>query len=281
MLLPPPTRPQSYLELVSRSLNLSRHAFLRCIGLSLLLSLVAFFPRLLCLAVGRNVYMVALPQHPIQILYGVVIYLCTLWFLGAVFWRIYCVAIGKKESYVDDFRTAMKKIAYLVGAGLMLLALGIFMLILIYQFHLLTNYNDLLQQSIPKILGMTLLIFIEALLPFYLSILFILYFPLIVIENDRIFRAFKESAILVYGNVLRTFFFLVTPWIGYVLIIAFLRNSLNFNIHLYFTPLDPVPDILPTLLQILIFSVFVIWGASAFLVQLWDLELRKSRSKAL
>jgi len=279
MLLASPSRPETYFELLGRSLNLYWHALGRTILLSLLLSIVVFSPRLICLAVGQNVFLTMSFHDFYQLLYIFTFYFCVLWFLAAAFWRVYCVAQNKKETYISDLKQALKKILYIVGAAIIIFFVLALAAVVALNLHaLLRHYQLLNQHNIPASFLTAVILFVQALVPLYMTFIFYFYFPLIVIENDKIFTALKQSVILVWGNMWRTLSLQVTPWVVYLLVIMLLRNFLKLDLHVYFFAINKTPSFFATALNLVLLSFFIVWSISVVLVQLWDLELRKKYS---
>lgn len=278
MLFAPATCPQTYIQLLARSFNLYIHAFKRTFIFSLLFAVVIFTPRLMSIFLNQpiqSILNISL-SHPYQLLL-IVIYLASLWFFAAIYWRIHCVAINRHESFVEDFKTAAKKILYLVGAAFIIFLITYLLTWMIILCHWVLIYFSVPQQkTIASSTMIFLTLFIPSFIAFYVATLFIFYFPLIVLENDRIFMALKQSLILVWGNVWRTFSCQITPWIFFLVALIIVKMIFKISVYVYFISFDQMPSLSVVILQLIMLAIFVPWSISAMIVQLQDLELRKT-----
>lgn len=275
MLLTPAIRPESHVELLMRSFNLYCHAFRRTIVLALLLSGVVFIPRFLGISEAQQIILLLSSDYSFQLLLAG-IYLATIWFFGAIYWRVYCVAIQREETYLEDFKAVGKKLLYLIGAGLIIAVIGYAEVWLVYGFHQTLQYFGLLYHKSASSQVFTFVaLLLQALFVIYVSTLFIFYFPLIVIENERIILALKQSMQLVWGRVWKTLSFQLIPSLIYLIVIILIKIIFKVNIHIYFFTLSPPPTVLALVLHALLFAAFIPWSVAAMIVQLRDFELRE------
>ncbi len=276
MVLAPATRPESYFELVYRSFNLYKNSLKRTFWLALVFSLIIFIPRLIAIQLGFAMNLLDFSRfNPYQWLF-ILIYLLSIWLFAAIYWRMRCVALNKHETFIDDLKKGAKKVFYLLGAALLVLALAYLLAAFILLCRQLALYFGLLNRAdLLSDLIFCAVLLAPVIMAFYVTMLFVFYFPLIVIENDRIFFALKQSASLVVGHVWRTFSLQMTPWICYFITILVIKLFFQLSFHLYFFPLDEIPSYPAVGLQLLLLALFIPWSVAAMIVQLRDLELRK------
>ena len=98
--------------------------------------------------------------------------------------------------------------------------------------------------------------------------------PLIAIENKGIVAALERSMRLAWNHWLRIFLMQMTPWFCYLIFLSILKFIFRINVHIYFTN-TLVHPLWTSVLQMIIFALFIPWVAAILLVQLKDLELRK------
>jgi membrane-anchored glycerophosphoryl diester phosphodiesterase (GDPDase) len=122
--------------------------------------------------------------------------------------------------------------------------------------------------TIALLIGMLVLLF-------YISTLFIFSMPLIAIENKGIFKSLQQSAALTWNHWWRTFSLQVTPFIVCIIVAAIIQIITKIPINFDFT-IDQSLLISSSILRIVLYTVFVPWFACTLLLQLKDLELRKS-----
>lgn len=270
--------PETYSELLARSLRLYRQVLPRTFLFALLVAIILFIPRLICVAVGKNVFLIP-GQFNSQLLLYLTIYVSTLWFLAAILWCINCIQTHKHKNFVDDVRMAGKRILYVIGAGILLSLVGVvtgfcaYILHCLFWFLNLYSYNNYLTDTL-----VFLVLLAQVGVSVYISTLFYFYFPLIVIEKEGIILALNQSALLVWGRIWKTICLQVTPWFCYLITLIVIKMVFKVNIVIYFMPVDPVSNFYPTVLHILIFAFFIPWGCALMLTQLGDLELRKEKT---
>jgi hypothetical protein len=120
-----------------------------------------------------------------------------------------------------------------------------------------------------------ILFILPTILIVYIIFAFYFYLALILTENQRIISSLKRSAYLVWGNWWRVANLQLTPWLINLLCLLLIKKYLPVNIHLYFVSGAEPSTFLSTLLNIIIFAIFIPWFGATLLVQLRDLELRK------
>lgn len=275
MPIKPSTRPETYSQLVARSLRLYWSVLPRTFFLAFLVATIIFIPRLICVAIGQNVFLAASHVNQILVLY-LAMYVSTLWFLAATIWCINCIERNKHKSFIVDIEMAGKRILYVLGAALCIfvvcLVIGLVTGFLNYLFWHLHFY------SYDKYLT-AILLFLVLLLQVGFTVtvgtLAYFYFPLIVIEHDGVVTALKQSVVLVRKKIWITLCLQLTPWLAYLLLLIALKMVFQLNINIYFMPLNPVANFYAALLHMIILALFIPWSCSMMLVQLRDLELRK------
>ncbi len=273
MAIAPSTTPELIGQQLIRSLKLYRTVFLRVVFLALMLSIIAFIPRLMILAIGKNIF-ATLPLFSPHKLWFVVIDLACLTFFTAILWRVRCILRGEHESLLSDFEIAIKKLPFILVAVIVQMLLFLLINFTIYGFYsYLGVYHLFLTTSPIEILIIILPFMLQMLISFFIFFLFFFYLPLILIENDSAIAALKQSAHLVWKHWWQTFWVQITPWVCYLLFLLILKFVAHINVHIYF--FQPVqPTIIEVGVHILVFALFIPWAATTLLTQLHDLELR-------
>lgn len=279
-----PSYPERYSVLLYRSLILYIRSFSKSIIFSLLMAVIVFIPRLISDILGHDI-LLGVPEKNYQYLWQVLIDVIALTFSIAIYWHMRCVIVNVNEPLAEDARRGIKKIASVfIGSliqGLILIAVALVvygLLFLLYQQHMLGGVNT--QLSITRTLFLFTIFVGQFFLILYVATLFIFLVPIIVIENQGILHALEKSASLVWNHWWRTFSLQVTPWICYLLVMIIIKYVLGINIHIYF--MDRTEHLIWTsLLQIVLFTLFIPWVAAVVIVQLRDLELRKEIHKKL
>lgn len=275
----PAMRPESYSELVSRSWKLYWEVLPSTILLAFFVSVIIFIPRLICVAVGQNVFLGVARAGEVSVLY-IAMYISILWFLAAVIWCINCIERNQHQNFIVDIKMAGRRILYVLGAAFCIFVIGALVGLTIYLLHRmfwllnLYSYGGYVTLSL-----LTFLMFLQVSISLSIILLFYFYFPLIVIERDTILPALKQSAHLVWKKMGMTLRAQATPWLLYLTTLIIIKVVFHVDIHLYFMPVNPVANFYPTLLHIVILALFIPWGCSMMLVQLRDLELRKVIAK--
>lgn len=275
MPIAPATRPETYAELLARSFRLYCQVLRNTFIFGLLVAVILFIPRLICVAIGKNVFLTAVTTS--QLLLFIAMYTSALWFLAAILWCVNCIERNKHENFIIDVEMAGKRILYVLGAAILLSFIGIFSGIASYIVYSIFEYLNL--YSYDRYLTdflFFLVLFTQAGISVFIAIIFYFYFPLIVVENDGILLALKQSARLVWKNIGATCCLQATPWLAYLITLIIIKIVFKVNIHIYFMPIDPVSTFYPTVMHIIILALFIPWSSSMTLVQLRDLELRKA-----
>lgn len=266
-------QPESNWMLLTRSINLYRMTFTRVIGLAFLLSFVVFIPRILSQILGHPLLVDQAIKDP-RYLWFILVDIAGMLLFIAIFWRVYAVIHRRHETYKEDFQLALKRVFFAVIATFLQNLLILILTILIVGLFFWLNRTNLLFTLTPTGIIFTLVLFVgQFLLVLYGYTLFIFMVPVIALENKGIFSSIKRSVLLVWNHWWRTFSLQVLPWMTYVFVLIILRYVLQINFNIYFLSSSGV--IWATLLQLVLFALFVPWVATVMLVQLHDLELRK------
>jgi hypothetical protein len=271
------THPESTFQLLGRSWSLYCHTFWKVFFLSLVLSTIAFIPRIIALLAGRDV-MAELPWLSPHQLWVFLIYIIDLTIFVAILWRLQCVTTDAHESLNQDIRVAVRKVPLILVA-----ALTQFLMFLVVSLTAIgINYYSAQHHTIENanILGIFLLglpAVFQMIFSIYIFYLFYFYLPIILTENQGAFAALSRSAKLVWGKWWKAFWPITLPWIAYFcVLIAFVK--FGFSMHIYFFKVNNLTPA-GTLLHILTFAVFIPWFAATALVVLRDLELRQKPQK--
>src|SRR5690348_14714093 len=107
----PSTRPESYSELVARSLKLYWQV------------LPSTFVLALLVAIGQNVFLGTKQPNEILAMY-LAMYISVLWFMAAIIWCINCIERNKHKNFIIDIEMAGKRILYVLGAAVCLFIIG-------------------------------------------------------------------------------------------------------------------------------------------------------------
>lgn len=270
-----PTTPESYWQLLRRSLRLYRAGVRKVMLLALLMSLTAFIPRILSYAIGEDV-LNTVPLFSWSQLWMGIINIVSFFFFIGIIWHMHCVIINKNEPLKEDFSVGLKKIISVFIAatleGMIVLAM-VAIIVLSQQLIALEHSSESLRHS-DWLWFFCLLFMGEFLLLIYVATLFIFIVPLIAIENKSILVSLRRSMSLVWNHWWRVLSLQMTPWLCYAILLSFLRYLLKIDVHIYFVDASR-HTIVITAIQIIIFAMFIPWFASTLLVQLKDLELRK------
>lgn len=274
------TQPESYKQIIYRSLRLYCASFFKVILLSLLLSCVVFIPRILSYATEQDILTNTSLFH-INRLWLLLVDLAALTIFIGMLWRIHCVIIARHERFVEDFLMGLKKVIYAALAAfiqnILILAVG-FIIIAIQV--LLHHYHLLFIDTLFGTLFTVLVFFLQVAFLLYFATLFIFFLPLIAIENKGIFSAIKRSTSLVWNHWWRVFSTQITPWIYYLILLFIIKYVFHTNIHIYFLE-QGKHTLWASLIHLILFALFTPWVASIMLVQLNDLELRHKRNNSL
>jgi hypothetical protein len=271
-----PSHPETYSQLIKRSIHLYRASFSKVILLSFLLALVVFVPRFLSLLIGQDIFLNLPPLSPHRFWLAAINIVGLLFFI-AILWHTHCVVRGIHEPLIEDVGKGVKKIILVLFATLLQSLIVYAVAAIIYGLQLLLfQYHLLFGKNLVSIL-LTCFVFMgQFVLILYISTLFLFLVPLIAIENHGILKSLERSVLLVWNHWWRTFSVQFTPWICYLLFLFFIKYILHINIHIYFLE-HGVHPLWTTLLNMIIFALFIPWVAAILLVQLKDLELRKKR----
>lgn len=269
-----PSQPETYRQLIRRSILLYRLSFKKVFLFALLLSLTVFIPRLVSNAVGHPIFNDLTAFNP-KNLWIMAINLVGLIFFIAIIWHMHCVIVGQHEPMVQDVEMGLKKIFYVFVAGIIqsLILFGVILVAYGFQW-LIPTIHPYLGQDIFSVLFLTLIFFSQLFLILYVAVLFIFVVPIIAIENKGIISALERSVLLGWNHSLRIFLLQMVPWCSLVLFFVLLKLILGVDVHIYFYD-QAMHPFWVTILQWFIFALFIPWDAAMLLVQLKDLELRK------
>jgi hypothetical protein len=269
----PASQPENTMQLLDRSLNLYKSAFHKIFLVALVLSVVAFTPRIMALIYGTDLLKFDLVYH--QLAQFLVEILSTIFFT-AMLWDMRCVMANDKENLFLDFKTSLRKIPLLIGASIVESLIFFSTAITLFAIYALslhfTHYN--LPTTGLGIFLFILPILCQIIFNAFIFVLLVLYLPIIVTENKGIFSALLSSAKLVWHNIWRVIKLQLSPWIIYSAWLIIFKIVFGLKIHIYFFPLNNLTWS-ATIVHMLIFAFFVPWSAATLLVQLYDLELRK------
>lgn len=269
-----PTRTLTYTQIMANSFKLYQSSFSKVIWLSFILALITFTPRFIVLFTGQDIFRAA-SWLSFNKLFLILINIIGLMFFIGILWRMHCVTIGEKETLKDDLKMGTRRVIAVFFAGLLqtLLAFGVMMLVFLMQLMLFKyNFNE-----INNTFGMivTILVyFAEFLLIVYCVTLFIFMLPIIAVENQGIMRALEKSVQLVWDHWWKVFSVQMTPWICYLLALSLLRYLLHIDLHIYLIARG-VHTPVASIINLILFTLFIPWLSAILLVQLSDLEYRK------
>jgi len=268
-----PSQPESYTQLIKRSLKLYRQSFKHVLLFSFLMAVVVFIPRFLSYLIGQDLFLNLKPLD-FHRLWLFIINVAGLIFFISLLWRMHGVICQAHEPLTEDLSLGIKRVFYVVVAAILqsALAFGTTIIILgllpiIHHYLLPTTHFS------TMILIMAIFVF-EFFLIIYIYTLFAFLTPLIAIEKKGILSALQRSAYLVWNHWWRTFSVQVTPWFSYLLLLFLLKYAFKIDVHIYFIE-SSHHHILGTLINMILFIVYIPWVAALLLVQLKDLELRK------
>ena len=273
-----PSQPLSYGEIIKRSLRLYYLSFFKVFLLALILSIIIFIPRLIADMTGHDLFS-NLPPFSLHRLWLILINLTGLAFFVAIIWHIYCVARQVHEPFIEDIVVGIKKCIYILIAAIIQNAIIFAVIAVIFGLQiLLYQYHWLFSSSILSVIFTSLVFIGEFILLLYMTILFLFFTPLIAIENKGIFIAIEKSVLLAWNHWWRVFSLQVTPWICYLILLIIIKYGLRIDIHIYLGEQTQHP-LWTSILNIIIFALFIPWVATLLLLQLKDLELRRELAR--
>lgn len=274
-----PSQPSDYKTLIKLSINLYKISFLKVILLSLLLSLIVFIPRLLFITIGEDFFI----HHPFSpnIIWLILIDLAALILFIAIVWHMHCVTLSLREPLIIDFFVGIQKVFQVFIASMIQTAIIFAAISINYWIQLLFFQQQFLFSAHFIVIFLTSIFFImQYILILYILTLFIFVLPIIATENKSILVSIKKSISLVWNHWWRVISLQAIPWLFYILLLVILNRLLGIGIHLYFTHSDS-QTIFTTILNIILFAIYIPWVAALLLVQLNDLELRKNIAQKL
>ena len=269
-----PKQPETYLQLLRRSIVLYRLSFRKIVPFAFLLSLTVFIPRLIAYTTGQDIFLTMTffsPHH----LWLMAINLTGLFLFIAIIWHMHCVIVNQHEPMIQDIQIALKKIFYVFIASILQALILVAVIAIAYGMQLLVPFiYASIGKSMFGLLTLICIFFAESFIILYAATLFIFIVPLIAIENKGIISALERSILLVWNHWLRTIVMQMTPWVCFILLLSIMKFILRLDIHIYFSNQVSHP-LWVTLLQLVVFALFIPWVAAVLMVQLKDLELRK------
>jgi hypothetical protein len=266
-------QPESYRQIIKRSIVLYRASFSKIILFSCLLSIMIFTPRFITILTGHN-YFFNMPLLSFARLWIAIIDFVSLTLFIAILWHMHCIVYQIMEPLVEDITVGLRKVVLLFIAMLIQGVIFLMALSLVFGLHLILSQFQ--AWLIGNMLGMFLiavLIIGECFVLIYVSSLFLFLAPIIATENKGILIAIKRSVLLVWNHWWRVISVQFTPWIGYLLLLMVIKYVFHINIHLYLiSPTETTFGI--SFMQLILFALLIPWVAALFIIQLRDLELR-------
>lgn len=269
-----PYQPESYRQLVRRSLALYRICLLKTIKFALCFAFIIFIPRFIDALSGQESI---IPGHLFNTYHLLLILIdfIALPFFIAIIWHMHCESKRLHETAREDMQVGLKKVGQVFLA---MIIQTLFILCFILAFlgfqHLVINYYLLFTQNLFTTSLLSAFFIIQFFAVLYLQTLFVFLLPLIVIEKNDIITAIKNNIVLVWNHWWRVFSLQATPWVTYILILILIKWALGINIHVFLLS-DQPHSLGPTILNTIILAFWTPWVAATMLVQLRDLELRK------
>ncbi len=270
----PAVVPETIGQQFIRSLVLYFKALIHVFLFALVLSIIAFTPRITATLTGYDAFFDPSPFEPEKLIF-LLIDIGSLILFTAMLWRIKCLIVKRHETVLEDFKTALKKTPFILVAVIIQALVFVLVNSMSLGLYLLAGENTSLPALSYWIIGSTFILQFVAIT--YIYFLFYFYLALILTEDKNAFTALKKSAVLVWGNWWRTCIVQILPWICYFIVLVIIRQTFKINTYIYFFEPPPAnPTFYSVLLQILLFAFFLPWPAATMLVQLRDLELRKN-----
>jgi hypothetical protein len=272
------TQPENYRKLIKRNLDLYKRGFKHVFLVALLLSIIAFTPRILALFANPDTVKATHFLNLHNLWYILIDFACLILFT-ALLWRIRCVITDTHESIGDDLKIAFRKLPYIFVASLLqtFIVIAVIISCSLLLFYIYSQLSTAPALSLLQIILLTIAASLQLILTLYILYSLYFYLPIILIENNGILNSLRKSSFLVWGNWWRTFQVQITPWIIYIVLLIVLQ-MLHIRVDIYFIESNS-PTFLATLIHILILALFLPWAGSLMLVQLNDLELRKVINK--
>lgn len=269
-----PKAPLGNLRLLKKSLVLYKKSFIHVITLSFLLAFTAFIPRILSELIGQDLFVNLPPESPMR-LWLIVIDIAAIIFFIGIIWRMHCITLNTHERLLENVRIGIKKIISALVAVVIHTGIIFSFALIIYGFTYLINENTNLLQANTSSLALTAGIMLALLWSvIYVSTLFVFLIPLIAVENQNVLKALEKSVLIGWNHAIRILIVQLIPWICYLLTLIALRNVFNINVHIYFLGNHP-HSFISTIVNLLMFTIFIPWSAATLLLQLNDLELRR------
>lgn len=269
-----PKTPLSNIALLKQSLKLYKTSFVQVIFLSILLSFTAFIPRILSELIGQDLFYNVAPLSPVR-LWLIVIDIAAIIFFIGILWRMHCTLIHTRDRLLQDIRIGLKKVISAIVAVIIHAGIIYSFAMLVYGFtYLINEYTTLLQANTSSLALTFVIMFTLLWLIVYVATLFIFLIPLIAIENKNIIKALEKSILIGWNHEIRIIIVQFVPWICYLLTLVLIRNIFHIHVHIYFAG-NAEHTFVSTVVNILVFAIYIPWAAATLLLQLNDLELRK------
>ncbi len=271
----PSTQVESVGQTLTRSWDLYRATFLKAFLMALVLSVIEFLPRLITIYVGHETFAINTHFNYYRLLI-VIDDIIEIIIFAAILWRMQNTALGRHESLETDYRTGLKKLPAIIGASCIQLFLyALVSLSGIATVLFLDKYDISPDLGARHALAMFLHgipIMLQFFVNLYLFVLFYFYMALIITEANGPINSLEHSARLVWSRWWYTFWVIVTPWLVYTIVMLSFK-ALGVNLHIFIIEV-PVYSmtLLPTLVHIVLFAIFIPWFAATMLVQLRNLE---------
>lgn len=269
-----PQQALTYREIIANSFKLYKTTFAKVILFSFILAVLTFIPRFMILFWGRDIFRTA-PLFSFTKLFIVAIDLLGLMFFISILWRMHSASRGAHETLKDDLKMGVKRLFSVFVACILLTVLIFSIFVIVYFMQvMLYKYEFLEINSSINIIIITLVFFSEFILIVYSATLFLFTLPIIAVENQGVIKALEHSVQLVWDHWWKVFSVQMTPWLCYLLVLAFLRYLLHIDLHIYLIARGiHTPG--ASIINLILFTLLIPWISALLLVQLQDLEYRK------
>lgn len=267
--------PQTLTQLIASSFKVYGRIVASTLVLVLLLAILGFVPRLFALLIGQNVF-VELPYLSPYRLWLLVSDIFSLLIFTALLWSAYRALIKKPVSIGEAIAKAIQKFPHVIVAVLILWAMFFIISLTATALFALMNHQQILfGHSTTGILFTSLVFLIQVGLILFFIILFYFYLPIILLENKGVIQALGYSATLVWNQWWRVFALQIFPWVCFVICLFILKYFIQLPVHIYFTAPEPL-TLVSTIINLILFLIFIPWIVSILFVQFRDLEIRKN-----
>jgi len=133
------SEPESYKQLLRRSLTLYRATFARVFLFAMFLAIISSIPRLLSVTIGQDIFYKVDLFSPYR-LWLVLVDLGCLIFFVAIIWRMRCTIHGQHEPLIKDLKMGIQKLLYVFVASVIQSASLFATILMIYGFILILSH---------------------------------------------------------------------------------------------------------------------------------------------